>query len=57
MKRPLLIPDIQKIQAKQTLLFPFRKIKANRTRLFPEIGKIEMRKKNWIEEKQAEVLF
>ncbi len=58
-KRPLLIPDIRKIEGKRTLLIPYnRKIKANQslliqelkkieakqTRLIPEIGKIEAKK-------------
>ncbi len=34
-----------------------KKILAKRTRLIPEIGKIEVKKKNWIEVKRTEAVF
>ena len=34
-----------------------KKIWAKRTRLIPEIGKIEVKKKNWIEVKRTEAVF
>jgi hypothetical protein len=66
----LFIPQTQKIEAQRTLFFSqIGKIEAKSvystnlkdgsgaTQLIPEIGKIEAKKKNWMEVKRTEAVF